>query len=109
MPEVTALSKIKNVVLWTAAIFFLFIAWSDYVKGQLTLSRLEGRVLEKSYSELAVDRGTNFVSVPRYTIRLSSGQAVTVSSPDFHSIKQGDHVLFIKQNGSISLYKRESR
>ncbi|MED2973785.1 hypothetical protein P4361_16265 [Fictibacillus sp. B-59209] len=103
------MSKPKIIILWTVAVFFLYFAWSDFVQGQFKFSKFEGRVLEKDYSEKAVERGTNIQSLPNYTIRLSSGQAVSVSLLDFNSIKKGDHVFFIKQNGSISLYKRESQ
>ncbi|MDM5199205.1 hypothetical protein QUF79_14385 [Fictibacillus enclensis] len=102
------MSPTKTLLTWASALFFLYAAWAGYIDQELSLSKVEGRVLQKDYTEIAVDRGMNVQTQPRYMLRLSSGENLSVSYPDFHSVEQGDHVLFIKQHGTVNLYEKKS-
>ncbi|MDN4523092.1 hypothetical protein [Fictibacillus fluitans] len=102
------MSKTKTLLTWASALFFFYAAWSGFIDQEFAFSKVEGRVLQKDYTEIAVDRGMNVQTQPRYILRLSSGENLFVSSPDFHSVDQGDHVLFISQHGNVNLYEKKS-
>lgn len=101
------MGNVKKTILWLCSVFFLYAAWSGYVEEEMKGTLLEGKVTEKLQSKMAVNQGINVLNQDFYKIRLSSGKDIMVNSPDYHSIKKGDHVIFVQQHDRLSLYKKE--
>lgn len=83
--------------------FFLYVAWSGFVKSELTFLTHKGYVVGKTYENVVVDSGMNVMSHSVHHIKLSSGSLLPVSAFVYERIQMGENVLLAEKNKHVYL------
>jgi hypothetical protein len=86
--------------------FFLYFAWSGFVKSELTFLTHQGYVVEKIHENEVVDSGMNVMSHSIHHIKLSSGLLLPVSAFVYDSVQMGEKVVLAEKNNHVYLIEK---
>lgn len=92
-----------HLIIFFMAGFFLYFAWTGFVKSELTFTTYKGFILEKYETSDILETGMNVMSQPVYHVKLSTGASLQVSAFVYSTIKTGESAVFAEKQNHVYL------